>query len=353
MAKVELRNAYALDSRTINDEGLNKEISQLQERARKLEESEIALMSTCLLCICVSNAEFEARAEKRKCESLGKDFEREKAAAGKLLAQLATAEVRIMNMEHTKGSLKEELNVMAEKFVVLEQQMHDVVAGITALVEPDLSDWDAGTVAINVARGVQVEQPFGEDLDIRALQWDLSVRPTPFAEDNPVDAWSLRRLWLRTCKTTTTEVILDHVEVCVAWLSRSEAVRGHHRRDALAAAKQYYRSSNEDPDTLVMARLLEVTVRAKISRVELWPVWQTWRLGSSTQESSPLLLGLGDWLEEQISNRTSVRTMLHCAAVHINAMDTVTDVNNGRTLTPYDGRFLIVDAVNRFSTEFF
>ncbi|KAK3631991.1 hypothetical protein LTR56_016584 [Elasticomyces elasticus] len=254
-------------------------------------------------------------------------------------------------LEQTKGSLEEELNAMKEKNAMLEQQMGDVVAGIAALVELEASDWDNGTVGLNVAKGVQVEEPEFEDLDVRALHWDLSVRPTPSADDCPIDAWSMRRLWLRTCKTVNSEALLDDVEVSVAWLSRGEPVRADHRRDALAAAIQYYRSSNGDPDALVMARLLEVAVRAKVSRVDLWPVWQTWRLASSTQKSSPLLLGLADWLEEQIGDRTSVRTMLDCAAVHTNAMDTITDVK-GRTLVPYEGRFLIVDPVNRFLTDF-
>ncbi|KAK5728880.1 hypothetical protein LTR15_002021 [Elasticomyces elasticus] len=108
MAKKELRDAYALEWRPITDEGLNKEISKLQERASKLEESEVALMwvkqvDVPALHMRIVNAEFEAIEEKRKSESLVKDVEREKAAAGKLLAQLATAEVRIMHMEHTEG----------------------------------------------------------------------------------------------------------------------------------------------------------------------------------------------------------------------------------------------------------
>ncbi|KAK5700859.1 hypothetical protein LTR97_005376 [Elasticomyces elasticus] len=108
MAKKELRDAYALEWRPITDEGLNKEISKLQERASKLEESEVALMwvkqvDVPALHMRIVNAEFEAIEEKRKSESLVKDVEREKATVDKLTAKLATAEVRIMNMEHTEG----------------------------------------------------------------------------------------------------------------------------------------------------------------------------------------------------------------------------------------------------------
>ncbi|KAK5725146.1 hypothetical protein LTR17_013182 [Elasticomyces elasticus] len=264
------------------------------------------------------------------------------------------SEKRVQDLEQelkqTEDSLKQEMKVLEEKNAVLEQQMHDVVAGITALVEPEASDWDNGTVGINVAKGMQVEEPGFEDLDVRALQWDLSVQPTPFADDCPIDAWSLRRLWLRTCKTVNSESLLDHVEVCVAWLSRGEAVAGDDRRDALAAATQYYSSCDGSPDALVMARLLEVAVRAKVSRADLWQTWQTW-FTSTVLATSPLLHGLVDWLEEQIGDRISSDTMLDCVAVHTAVMDTITDVN-GRTLTPYEGRFLLTDAANRFLTEF-